>query len=83
MVDKAYSKSAEIVLNESESSASGLNDLDAQSRLKKDGKNLIVGKKKKSEFVKFLGQFKDVLIIVLLVSCIVSVVIGIVDNSVN
>ncbi len=83
MVDKAYSKSAEIVLNESESSASGLNDFDAQSRLKKDGKNLIVGKKKKSEFVKFLGQFKDVLIIVLLVSCIVSVVIGIVDNSVN
>lgn len=83
MVDKAYSKSAEIVLNESESSASGLNDFDAQSRLKKDGKNLIVGKKKKSEFVKFLGQFKDVLIIVLLVSCVVSVVIGIVDNSVN
>ncbi len=83
MADKAYSKSAEIVLNESESSASGLNDFDAQSRLKKDGKNLIVGKKKKSEFVKFLGQFKDVLIIVLLVSCIVSVVIGIVDNSVN
>lgn len=83
MIDGAYSKDVQTVLDESNSSALGLNSLDAQNRLKENGKNLIVGKKKKSEFVKFLGQFKDVLIIVLLVSCIVSIVIGIVENSVN
>ena len=83
MIDKLYSKDIEMVLNETKSSKSGLDTFDAQNRLKNDGKNLIVGKKKKSEFVKFLGQFKDVLIIVLLVSCVISVVIGIIENSVN
>lgn len=83
MIDKPYSKDIEMVLNETKSSKSGLDTFDAQNRLKNDGKNLIVGKKKKSEFVKFLGQFKDVLILVLLVSCVISVVIGIIENSVN
>lgn len=83
MIDKAYCKSVDVVLEEAKSSHNGLDTLDAQNRLNSGGKNLIVGKKKKSEFVKFLRQFKDVLIIVLLVSCIVSMVIGIIEKSVN
>ena len=83
MIDKAYCKSVDVVLEEAKSSHNGLDTFDAQNRLNSGGKNLIVGKKKKSEFVKFLRQFKDILIIVLLVSCIVSVVIGIIEKSVN
>ena len=83
MVDKAYCKSVDVVLEEAKSSHNGLDTFDAQNRLNSGGKNLIVGKKKKSEFVKFLRQFKDVLIIVLLVSCVISIVMGVIDKSVN
>lgn len=83
MIESAHSKGIDTVLGEGKSSVSGLTSIDAQDRLKTDGKNLIVGKKKKSEFVKFLGQFKDVLIIVLLVSCVISVIVGIVEQSAN
>ena len=62
----AYNKSKDEILEEVNSSQKGLSSFDAQNRLKKNGKNLLVGKKKISEFVKFLLQFKDVLILVLL-----------------
>ena len=82
MIEKAYSKSVESVITECRGSADGLSSSDAQNRLK-DGKNIIAGKKKQNEFLKFLKQFKDVLIIVLLLSVVASVVIGIVQNRVN
>ena len=47
MVDKAYSKSAEIVLNEAKSSHNGLDTFDAQNRLKKDGKKSYCWQKEK------------------------------------
>ena len=79
----AFSKSKEEVLNEVNSSISGLSSIDAQNRLDKNGKNLLVGKKKKSEFVKFLSQFKDALILVLIASCIISVIMGAIERSVE
>ena len=82
MIEKAYSKSVESVITECRGSADGLSSSDAQNRLK-GGKNIIAGKKKQNEFLKFLKQFKDVLIIVLLLSVVASVVIGIVQNRVN
>ena len=78
-----YCQSKENVLSNHNSSMQGLSFSDAKNRLQKNGKNLITGKKKKSEFVKFLGQFKDVLIIVLIVSCAISIVIGAVERSVD
>lgn len=82
MIDSAYSKSIESVITECRGSTDGLSSFEAQNRLK-GGKNIIAGKKKQSEFLKFLKQFKDVLIIVLLISVVASVVIGIVQKSVN
>ena len=82
MIDNAYSKSIESVITECRGSTDGLSSFEAQNRLK-GGKNIIAGKKKQSEFLKFLKQFKDVLIIVLLISVVASVVIGIVQKSVN
>ena len=80
---EVYSKDKNDVLLESGSSTQGLSFIDAQDRLQKNGKNLLTGKKKKSEFVKFLGQFKDVLILVLIASCILSIVIGIINKTVD
>lgn len=79
----SYSADIETVMNSVDSSKAGLSSSVAQERLKKNGKNLIVSKKKKSEFVKFLGQFKDVLIIVLLCCFVISVILGIVQHDVN
>ena len=76
-----FSKTKESVLTELESSSSGLSYVSAKKRLEKNGKNLLTGKKRKSGFVKFLGQFKDVLIIVLLISCVISVVMGIINKE--
>lgn len=78
-----YSKKIDEVFEEVESSIKGLSSFDAKNRLDKNGKNLLVGKKKKSEFVKFLSQFKDALILVLVVSCIISVVMGAIERSVE
>ena len=80
---EVYSKDKNDVLLESGSSTQGLSFIDAQNRLQKNGKNLLTGKKKKSEFVKFLGQFKDVLILVLIASCMLSIVIGIINKTVD
>ena len=80
-MENYFSKSDEQTLSELETSSSGLSYASAKKRLEKNGKNLLATKKKKSGFVKFLGQFKDVLIAVLLISCVVSVVMGIVTGS--
>ena len=79
----SYGADIETVMNSVDSSKAGLSSSVAQERLKKNGKNLIVSKKKKSEFVKFLGQFKDVLIIVLLCCAVISVVLGAVKGDTN
>lgn len=76
-----FTKSKEDTLAELNSSSSGLSYVEAKKRLEKNGKNVLASKKQKSAFVKFWGQFKDILIIVLLISCAVSIVMGIVNNS--
>ncbi len=80
-MSKFFSETKENVLNELGTTSSGLSYSAAKKKLDKDGKNLLVGKKRKSGFVKFLGQFKDILIIVLLVSCVISVVMGIINKN--
>ena len=80
-MNKYFSKTTEEVFSELETSSSGLSYVAAKRKLEKDGKNLLAEKKKKSGFVKFLGQFKDILIVVLLISCAISVVIGIINKS--
>lgn len=80
-MNNSFTKNVEEVLQEVQTSEAGLSFREAKTRLDANGKNVLSQKKKKSGFVKFLGQFKDVLIIVLLISCLVSVVIGIIQKS--
>ena len=56
---------------------SGLSDKEAAQRLYKYGKNEITAKKKDGFWKKFSEQFKDFMIIVLIVSAIVSGFVGI------
>ena len=80
-MESFFTKTSGETLEKVSSSAQGLSHAEAKKRLDHDGKNELAQKKRKSGFVKFLEQFKDILIIVLLASCIVSVVIGAVEHT--
>ena len=53
----------------------GLTDDNAVKNQQKYGKNQLEGKKKTSFFIKFLLQFKDALIIILLIAAVISIII--------
>lgn len=59
----------------------GLSDAEAADRLTKNGKNELVAAKKKPAIVKFLSQFVDPMIIVLLIASIVSAVFAMVRQE--
>lgn len=80
---ESYSKDIESNLKQFETSAQGLSHAEAKKRLERDGKNVLMQKKKTPAILKFLAQFKDVLIAVLIVSGIISVVLGAIGNSVD
>ncbi len=58
----------------------GLNTEEVQKRLVEHGENRLKEKKKKSNLVRFLEQFKDAMIIILLVAAVVSFVIAITEG---
>ncbi|MEC9490166.1 MAG: cation-transporting P-type ATPase [Halanaerobiales bacterium] len=71
-----YRKKAKEVLDELGTSKKGLSQSEAQKRLEQDGKNVLQATAKKSLTKIFLLQFKDVLVILLLVAAVMSFAIG-------
>lgn len=72
-----YYNSIEQTVNQLNSNThSGLTHNQAIALREKYGKNTLLEKKKKSTFVKFLDQFKDTMIIILIIAAIVSFVIA-------
>lgn len=67
-----YLQSVEEVFNEVQSSPAGLSSQEVASRLEKYGANTLQEGKKKSLLEKFVDQFKDFMILVLLVAAVVS-----------
>lgn len=59
----------------------GLTDAEAKKRLKRDGKNELCEKKKKSFLRKFLEQFNDFMIIILLAAAAVSFLTSILEGN--
>ena len=53
----------------------GLNDQQVETQREKFGENALKEKKKQSLFIKFLLQFKDALIIILLIAAIISLIV--------
>ena len=79
---KWFNKSVEEVEKQlSTNLIKGLTDEEVKSRQQKYGLNELKAKKKKSLFQKFLEQFKDFSIIILIIAAIVSGVVGIAEGE--
>ncbi len=70
-----------VVENLSSSVSSGLTNEQVEERQARYGENKLKEKKKKSLFRKFFEQFKDVMILILIVAAIVSFVIACVEQN--
>ena len=78
---KAHLESAENIISAMQTDLSvGLSANEVLARRERYGENKLKEKKKKSTFIKFLEQFKDAMIIILLVAAAVSFVIAITEG---
>ena len=59
----------------------GLSSAEAAARLERDGKNELAQKKKKTLVARFLEQFKDVMIIILLIAAAISFAVAIKEGN--
>lgn len=75
-----HSKKIEEALKELNTSPEGLSTEEAQERLRRNGQNKLPDIKKTSLFVRFLSQFKDIMIIILIVAAVVSLVLALVSD---
>ncbi len=76
-----HDKSKEDVLSLLQAGEGGLSSAEAEKRLSECGKNVLKEGKKKNLAQKFFAQFKDVMIIVLLIAALVSSIIAIVEGE--
>ena len=78
---KHYLESTESVLKEVESSASGLTAEEAAKRLEKVGQNKLDEPPKPTLLARFIEQFKNPMIIVLIAAAVISAVTGIISEG--
>jgi len=79
---EAYNKSKESVVEELKTDVSkGLSEAEVLERAEKYGKNELKEKKKKSMLGRFFEQFKDVMIIILIIAAVISFVIACVEKE--
>ena len=76
-----YSKSVNETLKELNTTSNGLTSEEAKKRLAENGENSLEHKKKTNYFLKFLAQFKDIMVLILIVAAIISLVFAIIEKS--
>ena len=74
MKEKFWQMSSEELLQQFDSSKNGLSSADIASRVEKYGKNRLQEAEKKSTLRIFLEQFKDLLVVILIIAAIISMV---------
>ena len=77
-----YRLSAEEVLKEKNTVKEGLSGEEAKRRLEEYGENALKEGKKKSTLQVFLEQFKDLLVIILMIAAIISVFSGNIESTI-
>ena len=78
---KVYNLNKEEVLEKLKSNENGLTEEEAKKRLAEDGLNKLKESKKESNLVKFLSQFKNLMILVLLIAAVVSFIISYINKE--
>ena len=76
-----YNKKVEELYKELNTSISGLTEEEASKRLEKYGENKLAERKKKSNFIIFLNQFNDLMIILLIFAAVFSAVISYIQKE--
>lgn len=77
-----YEQTKDVVLEDLKTRVTGLSSDEANQRLKEYGKNALCEEKKKSVLAIFLSQFKDVMVLILIIASILSIVTGNVESAV-
>ncbi len=78
---KFYQNTPEELYEILETTSDGLTSEEAEKRLKEQGENVLKQKKKKSAFSIFLSQFKNIMVLLLILVGIVSLVYAIVNHE--
>lgn len=76
-----FGMNLEQVLTEYQTTATGLSNAEAKKRMATNGANELRGKKPKSGVVRFFEQFKDLMLIILLIAGVVTAIIAIVQQE--
>lgn len=81
MKKQYYLQTKDEVLKEFHTSSDGLSTKQAEENLAKYGKNALVEGKKKTTFQVFLEQFKDLMVIILIIAAIISAFTGELEST--
>ncbi|TQR09292.1 cation-translocating P-type ATPase [Psychrobacillus soli] len=81
-MSKYHQQSSQEVMKILGVTSQGLNDYDVQSRQEEYGLNKLVEGKRTSTFAVFFGQFKDLLVIILMIAAFISFLLGEVESTV-
>ena len=77
-----YQKTGEEALRHFDVTTDGLSSEQAAERLKRDGENVLAEGKKKTVLQVFLGQFADLLVLILIAAAIVSMFSGNIESTI-
>lgn len=81
-MEKFFSKASNDVLKNFNVTKEGLTDKQVTESIEKNGYNELTEKKKKSLLLVFLEQFKDLLVVILIIAGILSIITGNVESTI-
>lgn len=81
-MEKFFSKASNDVLKNFNVTKEGLTDKQVAQSIEKNGYNELTEKKKKSLLLVFLEQFKDLLVVILIIAGILSIITGNVESTI-